>query len=72
MEIIQLSPEQKRLWGERMKPLNEKWVAEMESKGRPGKAGSGGDAPAAGEVFEIKDVRQDALRRREDVFRIGT
>jgi TRAP-type C4-dicarboxylate transport system substrate-binding protein len=37
MEIIQLSPEQKRLWGERMKPLSEKWVTEMESKGRPGK-----------------------------------
>jgi TRAP-type C4-dicarboxylate transport system substrate-binding protein len=37
MEIIQPSAEQKKLWGERMKPLNEKWVAEMESKGRPGK-----------------------------------
>jgi TRAP-type C4-dicarboxylate transport system substrate-binding protein len=37
IEIIHLSPEQKKIWAERMKPLSEKWVAEMEAKGLPGK-----------------------------------
>jgi hypothetical protein len=37
MEIIQLSAEQRKMWGDKMKPLSEKWVMDMESKGRPGK-----------------------------------
>ena len=36
-EIYSLPSEQKKIWADRIKPLNEKWVADMEVKGLPGK-----------------------------------
>lgn len=35
MQIIRLSPEEAARWLERVKPIQEAWVAEMESKGLP-------------------------------------
>jgi TRAP-type C4-dicarboxylate transport system substrate-binding protein len=37
VENIQLSPEEMKAWNQRLKPVTEAWVAEMESKGLPGK-----------------------------------
>lgn len=37
VEIHQLSAEQKKIWGEKYKNIDEKWVADMEAKGLPGK-----------------------------------
>jgi len=36
-EIYTLPPEEKRRWEDRVRSLNEKWVADMEAKGLPGK-----------------------------------
>jgi TRAP-type C4-dicarboxylate transport system substrate-binding protein len=36
-EFITLSPEEQKKWFDRIKPLNDKWVADMEAKGLPGK-----------------------------------
>jgi TRAP-type C4-dicarboxylate transport system substrate-binding protein len=36
-EIYTLSPEEKKRWEDRIRPLNEKWVADMEAKGLPGR-----------------------------------
>lgn len=36
-EIYTLPPEEKKRWEDRIRPLNEKWVADMEAKGLPGK-----------------------------------
>ena len=36
-EIYQLPVEQRKIWAERIKPLNEKWIADIEGKGLPGK-----------------------------------
>lgn len=36
-EIYTLPPEEKKRWEERVRPLNEKWVADMEAKGLPGR-----------------------------------
>jgi hypothetical protein len=36
-EIYQLPVEQRKIWAERIKPLNEKWIADMEAKGLPGR-----------------------------------
>jgi TRAP-type transport system periplasmic protein len=37
VEIHQLSAEQKKIWAEKFKNVDEKWVADMEAKGLPGK-----------------------------------
>ena len=37
MEIIRIPPEEQAKWKETLKPVQEKWVAEMEAKGLPGK-----------------------------------
>ena len=37
IEIHQLSPEQKKIWAEKFKNVDDKWVADMEAKGLPGK-----------------------------------
>jgi TRAP-type C4-dicarboxylate transport system substrate-binding protein len=37
VEITELSAEQKKLWGAKFKDVDEKWVADMDAKGLPGK-----------------------------------
>ena len=36
-EILSLSVEEKKRWSDRIRPLNDKWIGEMEGKGLPGK-----------------------------------
>ncbi|MDI6762907.1 MAG: TRAP transporter substrate-binding protein [Thermodesulfobacteriota bacterium] len=36
-EILSLSSEEKKRWADQIKPLNGKWIADMEAKGLPGK-----------------------------------
>jgi TRAP-type C4-dicarboxylate transport system substrate-binding protein len=36
-EIYTLPPGEKKRWGERIRPVNEKWVKDMEAKGLPGR-----------------------------------
>jgi TRAP-type C4-dicarboxylate transport system substrate-binding protein len=36
-EIISLSQDEKRRWSDKIKPLNDKWISDMEGKGLPGK-----------------------------------
>jgi TRAP-type C4-dicarboxylate transport system substrate-binding protein len=36
-EIFTLSSEEKERWADRIKPLNDKWISDMEAKGLPGK-----------------------------------
>ena len=36
-EIYQPPPEQRKIWNDQLRPINEKWVADMEAKGLPGK-----------------------------------
>ena len=36
--IIRLTPEEREVWAKAMKPIHEKWIAEQEAKGLPGRA----------------------------------
>ena len=36
--IYELTPEEKELWTKVSEPIRQKWVSDMEAKGKPGKA----------------------------------
>jgi TRAP-type C4-dicarboxylate transport system substrate-binding protein len=37
MEVVRISPEEESKWKERLKPVQEKWVSDLEAKGIPGR-----------------------------------